>query len=255
MRTFSPCWKVLIVCTGVAKSTTSSRRRRLSGREVFRNSTMMFWPCCRMSMPVEVSARSTTTRPSPARPRRKSMSRTVCFASARPSAKCATGPAAEAAVVAAGSSVTSSVLPSSFASCATLRARFSTRRVRSAPCTTFMLRNSPWPISCELRPSPFAVAAKSKAIRAGLAIAKFGGTLFSGSLVVTRTTTAPPCCATSNPTMLFACAEATPMPARQMTSACNAVTRPLNMFISSPPAIAARWCVPPSRPRCPGSAP
>src|SRR5258706_465149 len=44
MRTFSPCWKALTVCTGVAKSTTSRRRRRLSGSEVLRNSMTMFCP-------------------------------------------------------------------------------------------------------------------------------------------------------------------------------------------------------------------
>ena len=82
----------LTVLTGVAKSTTSRRLRRLSGRVVLRKSTMMLWPCVRISMPVVVSVRSTTMRPSPARPRRKSMSRTACLASSRPSAKCATWP-------------------------------------------------------------------------------------------------------------------------------------------------------------------
>ena len=94
MRTFSPCWNALTVCTGVAKSTTSSRRRRFSGSEVLRNSMTMFWPCWRISMPVVVSVRSIMMRPSPALPRRKSTSRIACLASALPSAKCATWPAA-----------------------------------------------------------------------------------------------------------------------------------------------------------------
>jgi hypothetical protein len=55
-----------------------------------------------------------------------------------------------------------------------------------------------------LRPSALLVAAKSKTMRAGLATVKLAGALFSGSLVVIRTTILPPCWATSKASMLFA---------------------------------------------------
>ena len=191
MRTFSPCAKVLIDCTGVAKSTTSKRLRKLSGRTVLTNSTTIFFPCWRMSIPVVVSASSTTIRPSPARPRRKSTSRIAWPLSVRLSAKCAT--AAPPGVIGREESVTISVLPSMTASCATERRRLRTIRVLSAPCTTFMLRNSPSPMSCELLPRLLVVPAKSNAIRAGLATVKLGGIVFKGSLVCTRSVILPPC--------------------------------------------------------------
>src|SRR5882672_8694138 len=162
MRTFSPCWNVLTVVTGVPKSTTSRRRRRLSGSAVLMNSTMTFWPCWRMSMPVLVSERSTTTRPSPERPRRKSMSRMACLASALPSAKCATCPPGAVCATAGSARLITSALPSRLVSCATGRRRFSTSRVRSLPCTTFMLRSSPWAMSWLARPSALTVFGKSR---------------------------------------------------------------------------------------------
>jgi hypothetical protein len=103
----------------------------------------------------------------------------------------------------ASASVMTSVLPSSVASWPTARRRLSTSRVRSAPCTTFMLRRSPCPMSWLERPSALAVLGKSKAMRAGVATEKFGGTLFSGSLVVMRTTVLPACWLTSKLSMLF----------------------------------------------------
>ena len=60
---------------------------------------------------------------------------------------------------------------------------------------------------------------KSKAMRAGLATAKFGGTLRSGSLVVMRTTVLPPTCVTSKDSMLFDCAAASPKAASHSANA------------------------------------
>ena len=53
------------------------------------------------------------------------------------------------------------------------------------------------------RPSALAVFGKSKAMRAGVATEKFGGTLFSGSLVVMRTTVLPACWLTSKLSIVF----------------------------------------------------
>jgi len=246
MRTFSPCWKVLTVLTGVPKSITSRRRRRLSGSEVLRNSTTRFWPCWRMSIPVVVSDISTTTRPSPARPRRKSTSRIACLVSARPSAKLAIWPPGIGCACCGSASVISTSRPSMVASCGTARRRFSTRRVRSVPCTTFMLRRSPWPMSCDERPSALTVLGKSKAMRAGLATAKFGGTLRSGSLVVTRTTVLPPTCVTSKDSMLFCCASASPQAASHSRKAERSV---LVFIFVVPPPVGARSTARPTR-RC-----
>ena len=76
-------------------------------------STTRFWPCCRMSTPTPGLDRSTTTLPSPARPRRKSMSRNATpeAASARAGAKVVAA-AAGGASPATGDSATSTVLPS-----------------------------------------------------------------------------------------------------------------------------------------------
>jgi hypothetical protein len=256
MRTFSPCWNALTVCTGVAKSTTSSLRRRFSGREVFRNSITMFWPCCRMSIPVDVSVRSMRIRPSPAAPRRKSTSRIACLASTLPSAKFDAWPGeAPSVVVAAEERVTTIFLPSSATSWATVRRRLSTRRVRSDPCTRFMLRSSPCPTSCALRPSALLVPAKSNTMRAGLATVKLGGAALRGSLVVIRTTTLPPCWPTSKDSMLFACANAVPAHASVAASPTQNFANRLNMIISRLPAFAAKCCAQPNPRRCPGPLP
>jgi len=239
--------------TGVPKSTTSSRRRRFSGSAVLRKSTTMFCPCVRMSMPVLVSERSITMRPSPARPRRKSTSRMACWESARPSAKCATCAPGAVAVETGSESVTTTVLPSITASCTTGRRRLRTRRVRSVPCTTFMLRNSPWPMSWLARPSELIVFGKSNAMRAGLATAKLGGTLLSGSLVVMRTTTLPPCCETSNASMLF-CAAARPARASQSRPPQN-IWMAFLVFIVLPPTVGASLRARPIPLRCPAPAP
>ena len=251
MRTFSPWANVLIVCTGVEKSTTSRRLRRFSGSAVFMNSTTMFWPCVRMSMPVLESERSTTMRPSPPRPRRKSMSRIAWRESPRPSAKWATF---ALAVGASEVSVTTRALPSTTASCATDRRRLSTMRVLSDPCTMFMLRSSPSPMSCELRPRLLTAPGKSKAMRAGLATVKFGGMPVSGCFICTRTVTLPPICVTLNDSMLFACARAAPVPASQRPTANSPVRRRaaiVCLIIGLSPPVAASWRVRPSLHRRP----
>src|ERR1035437_10033964 len=53
-------------------------QRKLRGRLVLRKSTISVVPCCRMSIPIPGSERSTWMRPSPFLPRRKSMSRNSC---------------------------------------------------------------------------------------------------------------------------------------------------------------------------------
>ena len=93
-----------------------------SGAVERRNSTIRFWPCWRMSTPTWLLGRSTTTRPAPSRPRRKSMSRSDSGAVLRLSAKCSGSaevrtPAAAAVAgvpedTCTGSSVTTSALPS-----------------------------------------------------------------------------------------------------------------------------------------------
>ena len=80
----------LDVCTGVPKSVTSRRRSRLRGSAVLRKSTTML-PALQLARRCRrwLSDRSTTMRPSPAAPRRKSTSRSAWRRSpARGSAKC-----------------------------------------------------------------------------------------------------------------------------------------------------------------------
>ena len=177
--------------------------------------------------------------PRRARPRRKSMSRTACSRRRGPRRSAPPGRRGAASATAGGVSVTTSVRPSSAASCTTERRRLSTRRVRSAPCTTFMLRSSPWPMSWLARPSALAVLGKSNAMRAGVATAKLGGTLRSGSLVVIFTTTLPACSVTSNPSIALLCAAASPMPASHSSDAAQDLDR--LWFIFLPPPVAARW--------------
>ncbi len=63
IRTLAPWVNVSTVTIGVPKSCTSSRRSRLRGSDVLTKSTISALPCWRMSMPVELSDRSTTMRP------------------------------------------------------------------------------------------------------------------------------------------------------------------------------------------------
>ena len=151
MRTRSPLWNVETVCTGVPKSVTSRRRRRLSGSVERRNSTTRLWPCWRMSTPtwllgqvdddaagaigaaaeVDVaqrqlvavlrSARSAGRRPRRCRPRRR-RGAGVERRSAAPCPRAARGSWRPAC-------------------------RLSTRRVRSPACATLTERRLPWLIS------------------------------------------------------------------------------------------------------------
>ena len=77
MCTLSPCGTVVISDTGVPKSVTSRRRRRLGGRPVFMKSTSTVLPTWRTSTATWLFGRSTTMRPSPLAPRLKSMSRRI----------------------------------------------------------------------------------------------------------------------------------------------------------------------------------
>ena len=113
IRALPPWLKVSTVTIGVPKSCTSSRRSRLRGSVVLMKSTISTLPCCRMSMPVELSERSTTIRPSPLAPRRKSTSRSVCWTSpGRDSAKRCTICALASSWSPWSNSVTSTALPS-----------------------------------------------------------------------------------------------------------------------------------------------
>ena len=125
------------------KSATSRRRSRLRGTVVLRKSTTSVRPCWRMSMPVELSDRSTTRRPSPLRPRRKSTSRSACcdLAGLR------LGEALHASrvpgrIASWSFSVTTTVLPSTCVSndCGLLR--LNTTRVRLPAWITLRLRRA-----------------------------------------------------------------------------------------------------------------
>ncbi len=101
---------------------------------------MICWPCCLMSTPVCALDSSTTTRPSPSLPRRKSMSRSACVVWPSPFAKLY-APAVTLVFAAAGPEVTGSIattieLPSIEAVCVTARRRFSTIRERPPDWTT-----------------------------------------------------------------------------------------------------------------------
>jgi hypothetical protein len=145
MRTRSPCWKVVTVWTGVPKSVTSIFRRRPSGSVDFRNSTTSCWPCWRMSTPTWLLARSTTMRPEPSGPRRKSRSLSGCVSRLRLSAKAGTGAALDGR-----GGLRHRLQRHVQALAVDLRAvvrwaifRFSTRRARSAACTTLTERRFP----------------------------------------------------------------------------------------------------------------
>jgi hypothetical protein len=70
-------------------------------------------------------------------------------------------------------------------------------------------------------------------------MAKFGGTLRSGSLVVMRTTTLPACSVTSNPSIALVCAAARPIPASHSRTPLRIVMA-LFILCSLCPPVAAR---------------
>jgi len=195
MRTRSPAWVVVMVCTGVPKSVTSRRRRRPSGSEDRRNSTIRFWPCWRMSTPTWLFARSTTTRPALSLPRRKSTSRMGWVSRLRLSANCAVTPCEAVAgpATGTGSRATRSERPWIWVLYPAAERRFSTMRVRSPAWTTLTERTLPWLISTLLRPSALLAPGTSRAMRAGAWMVKPEGTAVSGWEKSMRTISVPPC--------------------------------------------------------------
>ncbi len=188
-----------MVWTGVAKSVTSRRRRRLSGRAALAKSTTIDCPCVRMSTPVWLSDRSMMTRPVPSGPRRKSMSRMAWTATvAVVSAKRVFGARAVVVVFAfpsaiCGVSVTTIALPSITDANETVRFRFRTSRVRSPACTRLIDRRSPWLASTRFLPESFVVRRKSSAMRAGEATENDAGISVGATFIAIRTTRLPPC--------------------------------------------------------------
>ena len=65
MRTRSPTVLVLMVCTGVAKSITSKRLRKRSGKLALLKSTTRLVPTALMSAATLLLGRLTITRPAP----------------------------------------------------------------------------------------------------------------------------------------------------------------------------------------------
>ena len=141
-------------------------------------STISVFPCCRISIPVAASDRSTTIRPSPLAPRRKSTSRKVCCVSpGRASANRCTVCALASSWSPWSIRVTSTALPSTCVSKVCGRFRLKTTRVRLPAWTTFTLRSATSSTLRCVAPRPFAVSGKSRAIRGGVAMAKPAGGL------------------------------------------------------------------------------
>ena len=182
--------------TGVAKSSTSRRRKRLRGAVVLIKSTMTFLPCSRISIPVLGEDRSTIIRPSPFAPRRKSTSRMLNFSSLDAgvlSANLVVCVVSFATLGSPPSMVMTSDFPSSDVAYVKLRVRLTTMRVRPPLSTTLTERTSPSPISTVFLPRALTTLGKSSAMRAGLVTVKPGGTAVSASLKFARTITLPPC--------------------------------------------------------------
>ena len=168
---------------------------------------MICEPCLRMSTLVPGSVRSTTTRPSPSAPRRKSIPRRL-----RGPAAADAEAAGAAAGVAAGRKLAASALdpsatvitlPSTLTAWVTARLRLSTTRERPCACTTLTERRSPCCNSTRLRPRLLLVCARSIAIRAGFATEKLGGTAAAASLSWILTTVPAPVWIASIRSMLF----------------------------------------------------
>jgi hypothetical protein len=75
MRTCRPLWKVDTLCTGVPKSVTSSRRRRLGQRRAQELDHQALALLADVDTDLRAGQRSPRLRPAPSGPRRKSMSR------------------------------------------------------------------------------------------------------------------------------------------------------------------------------------
>ncbi len=193
MRVLLP-WRVTSKkSTWVPKSVTSKRRSSAGGSMVWRKSTRTVRPCCRRSIPVAVSERSTMICASPFLPRRKSTSWTLCASLVGlVSENCVVVAAAAAAPLPC--SVTTTVLPSILVSYLTSLARLNTTRVRPPAWPNRIVRRSPWLTSWVLLPRPFAVFGKSSATRGGLFTVKDAGGLGRASLRPSLTVTVPALC-------------------------------------------------------------
>ncbi len=248
MRTLAPCCVVLTIAIGVPKSVTSRRRRSDSGALAFRKSTITRLPCSRISTLVFGSDRSTSTRPSPSAPRRKSSERSVRGPpAAAAGAAGAVGLASAARKVVASTRpprATWTTLPLTVTEWLTDRRRFSTSRVRSCACTMLTERRSPWLNSTALRPTLFSVPARSIAIRAGLATEKLGGASFSGDFSwIVSSTPAAVCVASTRSILLAAaaacaCAVAGPRAGTEATATHAAARRTLTAFLIACPLFA-----------------
>ncbi len=196
MRVLLP-WRVTSKkSTWVPKSVTSKRRSSAGGSMVWRKSTRTVRPCCRRSIPVAVSERSTMICASPFLPRRKSTSWMLCASLVGlVSENCVV--VAAAAVAPLPCSVTTTVLPSILVSYLTNLARLNTTRVRPPAWPNRIVRRSPWLTSWVLLPSPFAVFGKSSATRGGLFTVKDAGGFGKASLRPSLTVTVPACVETS----------------------------------------------------------
>ena len=227
-------------------------------------------------MPVELSDSSTTMRPSPFVPRRKSTSRSACWTSPGwVSAKRCTVCALASSPPLWSNSVTWTTLPSTWVSKVCGLSRFSTTRVRLPTWTTLTLRSAGSAISWLVRPRPLAVSRKSSATRAGFATANPAGGLAGGAFSVKRTTVRPDApletlsesielvvCAPVGPAAASASATsshaAAPM-ARARVAALSIQTNALIFFApvssSRPGSTAACWNARSNPPRCPVPAP
>ncbi|MNX78523.1 hypothetical protein D3C86_1101210 [compost metagenome] len=180
-------------CTGVPKSVTSKRRRRSCGSEVPMKSTTRFWPCCWILMPESREDRSTTTRPAPSVPRRKSILRSAARLAAWAGAGLAANVgAAVVPVCVTLSSNTTNWLPRTSVRYVAERLRFSTTRVRSPICITLALLSTLPAYSYCARPAGKPVSKKSIAIFAGFCVVKSAGFCASGPCRSTVNTVCSP---------------------------------------------------------------
>lgn len=195
---------------------------------------------------------STTTRPSPSLPRRKPTLRRVCvpsFAAGSANRDVLSDWATASALVGIARLMYRSRPDSRVLKVDSLL-RLSTSLVRSPTSTMLKLRRCASFKFWDERPSAFPVAGKSKAMRAGEATLKLAGTVASSDLVVTLTSTSPPCCDTRMDSMLFGCACATASAGIEATASAH--SRPASLrtkfiFLPPAPATGAYWYVRPIR--------
>ena len=189
-------------------------------------------------MPVVLSDSSTTTRPSPLLPRRKSTSRNACVTSpGRGSAKRCTEAAWSAGTAPVSASVTRTSRPSTVVSnvCGVLR--LNTTRVRFPACTKFRLRSVGLSTGRWLLGSALDVSGKSSAIRGGFAMANPAGGFAGGAFSVNFTTVRPDAprvtetCSIALDACAKACAETTRLH-RATTTALHARRMPIIRRVS-----------------------